>query len=140
MELEGRWISQRSIALIAAGCILAVGAATLPAPAALDLAVGGRRVVKNQPVSTCNAAAKTALNAVLQDASEIGTGDTGEWRAYAPADSTGHPSAAAAVHCYPLDDGFVVTFTCAVEVPPSTDTASALCSKLATAFGPGGGT
>lgn len=125
-------------ALFAAGCALALGAATLPAPAALDLAVGARRVVKNQPVSSCNAAAKSALNSVLADAAEVGSGDTGEWRAYGPPDSAGHSSAAAAVHCYPLDDGFVVTFTCAVETPPSTDTASALCSKLATGFSPGG--
>ncbi len=122
-------------ALLAAGCALALGGATLPARAALDLAVGARKVVKNQPVSSCNAAAKSALSSVLSDASEIGTGDTGEWRGYAAADSSGNSSAAAAVHCYPLDDGYVVTFTCAVEVPPSTDTASALCTKLATAFG-----
>jgi len=126
------------VALFAAGCALALGAVTLPAPAALDLAVGARKVVKNQPVSSCNAAAKSALNSALTDAAEVGSGDTGEWRAYAAPDSAGHSSAAAAVHCYPLDDGFVVTFTCAVETPPSTDTASALCSKLAAAFSPGG--
>jgi hypothetical protein len=123
-------------ALLSAGCVLALGAATLPAPAALDMAVGARKVVKSQPISSCNAAAKNALNSVLQDASEIGTGDTGEWRAYGPADSDGHSSTAGAIHCYPLDDGYVVTFTCAVQLP-STDTASALCTKLATAFGGG---
>lgn len=123
--------------VLAAACVLTLGATTLPAPAALDMAVGARKVVKNQPVSGCNAAAKTALDSVLQDASEIGSGDTGEWRAYGPADSSGHSSAAAAVHCYPTDDGYVVTFTCAVQTPPSTDTASALCTKLATAFGGG---
>ncbi len=124
-------------AFLAAGCVVALGAATLPARAALDMAVGARKIVKSQPVSSCNAAAKSALNSVLQDASEVGTGDTGEWRAYAPADASGHSSAGAAVHCYPLDDGYVVTFTCAVQTPPSTDTASALCTKLATAFGGG---
>ena len=121
--------------LIAAVCAVALGASALPAPAALDLAVGERRVVKNQPVSSCNSAAKNALNAVLKTANEVGTGDTGEWTAYGLYDSADHPSVAAAVHCYPIDNGFVVTFTCAAEVPPSTDTASALCSKIATAFG-----
>lgn len=125
----------RRAALLAAGCILALGAATPPAPAALDMAVGARKVVKSQAVSSCNAAAKNALNSVLQDASEVGSGDTGEWRGYGPADSAGHSSSAAAVHCYPLDDGYIVTFTCAVQTPDSTDTASALCTKLATAFG-----
>ena len=124
-------------ALPAAACALALGAAALPASAALDLAVGARKIVKNQPVSGCNAAAKNALNSVLSDAAEIGSGDTGEWRAYGAPDSSGHSSAAAAVHCYPVDDGYVVTFTCAVETPPNADTASALCGKLATAFGGG---
>ena len=127
----------RRAALLAAGCVLAVGAATPPAPAALDMAVGARKVVKTQPVSSCNAAAKSALNSVLQDASEVGSGDTGEWRAYGSPDSAGHSSSAAAVHCYPLDDGYVVTFTCAVQTPDSADTASGLCTKLATAFGGG---
>jgi hypothetical protein len=128
----------RRLALLAAGCALALGTSMLPAPAALDLAVGARKVVKSQPVSSCNAAAKSALNSVLQDASEVGTGDTGEWRANGAPDSAGHSLSAAAVHCYPLDDnGYVVTFTCAVQTPDSTDTASALCTKLATAFGGG---
>lgn len=122
-------------ALVAVGCAAALGAATLPAAAALDMAVGARTVVKNQPVSTCNTSAKNALTTVLKTADEVGNGDTGEWRAYGLYDSDDHPSVAAAVHCYPLDNGFVVTFTCAAEVPPSTDTASALCSKIATAFG-----
>ena len=122
-------------ALLVAGCAVALAAATIPAPAALDLAVGARKVVKGQPVSSCNGSAKTALTSVLADASEVGSGDTGEWRAYGLADSSGKPSAAAAIHCYPLDDGYVVTFTCAVQAPPATDTASALCTKIAGAFG-----
>jgi len=127
----------RRLALLAAGCALAIGTSTLAAPAALDMAVGARKIVKSQPVSSCNAAAKNALNSVLQDASEVGSGDTGEWRANGAPDSAGHSAAAAAVHCYPLDDGYVVTFTCAVQTPDSTDSASALCTKLATAFGGG---
>jgi hypothetical protein len=102
--------------------------------------VGARQVVKNQPVSACNSSAKNALNSVLQGAAEIGTGDTGEWKAYGPPDSSGNSFAAAAIHCYPLDEsGYVVTFTCAAQVPPNADTANALCSKLTAAFGSGGG-
>jgi hypothetical protein len=122
-------------ALLAAGCALALGAATLPARAALDLAVGARKVVKSQPVSACNASAKSALTSLFGDADEMGSGDTGEWRAYGLRDTSNLPAAAAAVHCYPLDGGYVVTFTCAVQVPPSPDTASALCDKLASSFG-----
>jgi hypothetical protein len=107
------------------------------ARAAIDMAVGARKVVKNEPVSDCNAKAKNALNAVFQDASEIGSGDTGEWKAYGAADASGHPSSAAAIHCYPIDSGYVVTFTCAAQVPPSPNTAGALCAKLSEAFGGG---
>ena len=121
-------------ALLAGGFALAFGMAGTNSSAAIDLAVGARNVVKNQPVSACNSKAKTALNAVLQNAAEIGEGDTGEWEAYGAADSSGHPSAGAAIHCYPIDNGYVVTFTCAAQVPPNPDTASALCTKLAAAF------
>jgi hypothetical protein len=46
----------------------------------------------------------------------------------------GNSLAAAAVHCYPADTGYVVTFTCAVQAPPYQDSANGLCTKLATAF------
>lgn len=104
------------------------------APAAVDMTAGTRAVVPNKPVSDCSARAKSALNSVLQSAGEAGAG-TGQWLAYGPADSSGQASAAAAIHCFPLDKGYVATFTCAVEVPPNSDTASALCSKLTAAFG-----
>jgi hypothetical protein len=133
-----RTFCNRFVAL-AAGFALAFGLTGGRAPAALDMFVGARQIVRNQPVSACNNTAKTALNAVLQGASEIGTGDTGEWKAYGPADASGNSFAAAAIHCYPLDSGYVVTFTCAVQVPPNADTGNALCSKLSAAFGSGGG-
>ena len=130
----------RRFAVLAVGFTFAFGAAGSRAPAALDVVVGARKVVKNQPVSACNAGAKTALNSVFQNAAEVGSGDTGEWKGTGPADSSGNAFAAAAVHCYPLDDveGYLVTFTCAVQIPPNPDTASALCGKLADAFGNGG--
>jgi hypothetical protein len=122
------------LALLAGGFALAFAMAGANSQAAIDLAVGARNVVKNEPVSDCNSKAKTALNAVLQNAAEIGSGDTGEWEAYGANDSSGHPSAAAAIHCYPLDNGYVVTFTCAAQMPPNPESASALCTKLAAAF------
>ena len=125
-------------AVLAVGFVLAFGSARATAPAALDVFVGARKVVKNQPVSACNAGAKSALNSVLQNALEVGTGDTGEWKALGSSDASGNSFAAAAVHCYPLDDGYVVTFTCAAQVPPNPDSASALCGKPTAAFGEGG--
>ncbi len=121
------------VALFGAAFALAFGVLATPASAGLDLAVGTKKVVKGEAVSSCNEKAKSALNAVLENALEVG-GDTGEWRASAPADSSGNSSAAAAVHCYPVDTGYVVTFTCAVQAPPYSDSASGLCTKLATAF------
>ncbi len=105
-----------------------------PAPAALDMVVGARRVVQNEPVSTCSSKAKTALSAQLPTVFEAGDG-TGQWLGYGTADSTGHSSAAAAIHCYPVGNGYVVTFTCAVDQPPNPEDASTLCGKLAGSFG-----
>jgi len=132
--VNARTIARRA-ALFSAACAVAFGATTTTSRAALDFAVGARTVVKGEPVSNCNAQARKTLDAVLQDAAEVGSGDTGEWRAYAAPDASGHSSAVAAIHCYPLDDGYLATFTCAVQVPPNPDSAIALCTKLATAFG-----
>ncbi|MBV8198498.1 MAG: hypothetical protein JO263_10210 [Candidatus Eremiobacteraeota bacterium] len=102
--------------------------------AALEMVVGARQVVKNEPVSACNTKAHTALNGVFLNAAEVGSGDTGEWKAFGAVDPDGHSFSAGAIHCYPLDDGYVVTFTCAAQSPPSPDTAAALCTKLEAAF------
>jgi hypothetical protein len=133
-----RTFCNRLVAL-GAGFALAFGLTGARAPAALDMFDGARQVVK-QPVSACNSGAKSALNSVLQGASEIGSGDTGEWKAYGPPDASGNSFAAAAIHCYPLtDDSYLVTFTCAAQVPPNADTANALCTKITAAFGSGAG-
>ena len=121
------------VALFGAAFALAFGVLATPASAGLDLAIGAKKVVKGEPLSSCNDKAKAALNAVLENALEVG-GDTGEWRASAAPDSSGNSSAAAAVHCYPVDTGYLVTFTCAVQAPPYQDSANGLCTKLATAF------
>jgi hypothetical protein len=112
---------------------LAMGATAVRAPAALDMALGERKVVDNQPISACDTSAKAALDAVLNNASEIGAG-SGEWAGFAPATTADGTTATAAIHCFPAGNGYVVTFTCATQVPPSADSAEALCSKLSEAF------
>jgi hypothetical protein len=111
-----------------------MSATALRAPASLDMTVGDRKVDDNQPVSACNASAKAALTAVVNNASELGA--SGEWVGYAPATGPDGVVATAAIHCFPLGaNGYLVTFTCATQVPPNPDSAGALCGKLSAAFG-----
>jgi hypothetical protein len=114
---------------------LAFGLAGRPAPAALDVVVGARNVVKNASLSSCNDKARSALSTVLGKAAEYG--DTGNWEGYGATDSSGNSFAAASIACYPLDDvhGYLVLFTCAAQSPPATESASVICGKLADAFG-----
>jgi hypothetical protein len=122
-------------AVVVAGLALAVGLAGRPAAAALDMVIGDKTVVKNESLSSCNTKAQSALISVLGKAAEYG--DTGSWEGYGATDSSGNSFAAAAIHCYPLDavSGYLVTFTCAAQSPPATETPSAICTKLAAAFG-----
>lgn len=128
--------SRVRFASFAAAFVLCFAVTSVAAPAALDMAIGTRLVVANEPVSDCSTKAKNALNSVLQNAFEAGEG-TGQWLAYGPLDTAGNASATAAVHCFPVDTGYVVTFTCATEVPPNADSAVGLCTKLSAAFGSG---
>lgn len=121
----------RRFVTVSAAMLTCVALLTARAPAEILIAVGDSVTVANEPVSDCNAKAKTALDSVLQNAGDNGAG---VWLAYGPPDSSGHSSATAAIHCYPLDNGYNVSFTCAVEVPPNPDTATTLCTKLAAAF------
>lgn len=118
--------------------LVAASIALLPgiARANLDTFVGPRVLVQNKPLVDCTANAKNALNSVLHNAFEAGDG-TAQWLAYGPPDSSGHATAAAAIHCYTVGSGYSATFTCAAQVPPNPDTAPSLCSKLTTAFGAG---
>ncbi len=122
-----------SFALGALAGAAAFGSLALPAPAALDMADGPRRVVTTLPLSACNDAAKAALTEVFTGAQELGSG-TGEWQAIGAGDTANGSTSAAAIHCYPLDKGFVATFTCAAQVPPYPDSAATLCTKLSAAF------
>ncbi len=123
------------VASFVIGLLLAFGVARTGASAALDVVVGDRNVVKNQPLSSCNSKAQSALATVLGKPAEIG--DTGEWEGFGATDGSGNSFAAAAIHCWPLDDigGYLVTFTCASQTPPATESASVICSKLSAAFG-----
>lgn len=120
--------------LLAAGFVAASICTVTTASAGLDMAVGARKVVQGQPISACNSAAKSALQGAQLSAQELGT-DSGEWEGYGAGTTLDGTTTAAAIHCFPTDGGFVVTFTCAAQVPPSTDSAAALCDKLAAAFG-----
>lgn len=123
--------THRRIAIAAVALLTCVSFLTARAPAGILIAIGDSITVTNEPISDCNAKAKTALDSVLQNAGDNGAG---VWLAYGPPDSSGHASATATVHCYPIDNGYNVSFTCAVEVPPNPDTATTLCTKLAAAF------
>jgi hypothetical protein len=117
----------------AVGFALVFGLAGAPARAALDVVVGARNVVKDEPVSSCDSKASQALKSVLGNQDEI---NPHEWRGVGAVDAAGGSFAAAAVHCYPLDGtGYVVTFTCAAQSPPSPESASVICSQLAENFG-----
>ena len=122
----------RLAAFLAAAAIdFAVCAA--PAPAALDVVVGDSRVVQNQPLTDCNTRAQSALTAVLQRPIEAGDG-TGEWGALTKVEAPATPPEAGSIHCFPIGNGYLVTFECAVEIPPATQSAADLCTKLSAAF------
>lgn len=125
--------SFRSRVALVAAFALAFGLTPVAARAALDMADGSRKVVDNEPRSACNSRAAAALQVVLGGAAQVGE-DSGEWEAYGPPGVNVGPAAAAAVHCYPVGAGYLVTFTCAVELPYNPDPASVLCTKLEAAF------
>ncbi len=118
-------------ALLIGAFALNVGFASLPASAALDLVVAQQSVVPNKPFADCSSRAKNALNSVMQNATEAGTG-SGHW--VGVQNIEGSISASAVIECHPDAGGYHAGFTCAVQVPPNSESASALCTKLTTAF------
>jgi hypothetical protein len=103
------------------------------APAAIDFSVGIRYVSESGTLPDCSAKAKQSLGAFLQDASESNPG-SGDWSAHSQNGVNGTPTATAAVRCFPLPSGYVVTFTCAVQLPDNPYTANALCLDIAHKF------
>jgi hypothetical protein len=120
-------------ALFAVALALDAVVCAAPAPAAIDIAIGDQRVVQNQPLSDCTTRAQNALRTLLQTPSQAGAGT--ELMAEAPVEAPATPPRAASIHCFPLDgSGYIVTFECAVEIPPNPTPASDLCAKLVAAF------
>jgi hypothetical protein len=122
------WFRSICIAAAVVLCTLLVSA---PASATLDTVIGQRSVVPDQPFSDCSDKAHHALTAVMQSATEAGTG-SGHWFGVDNVDGT--PSEIAVVECHPQGNGYAVSFTCSTQVPASTDTAAALCTKVIAAF------
>lgn len=103
------------------------------APAAVDISVGIRHVSPDGSLTDCSAKAKASLDAFLQDAAETSTG-SGDWTAHAQNGITGTPTATAVVRCYALPKGYVVTFTCAVQLPDNPYSSDELCKDVAHKF------
>jgi hypothetical protein len=123
---------RRGILAAAAFCagLLASSAA---APAAVDMSVGIRYRADTGTLQDCSAKARSSLDAFLQNATESPAG-SGEWLAYSANGPEGTPTGAATVRCYALTQGYVATFTCAVQAPLSPYSADALCRDVAHKF------
>ncbi len=119
--------------LVTTASLFAVVSFGVPAPAAVDMSVGIRHVSPDGSAEECGAKAKAALSAFLQGASEPTPG-SGEWIATAQNPQAGAVTAAATVRCYPLSKGYVVTFTCAVQLPENPFGADTLCLDVAHKF------
>ena len=103
------------------------------APASLDIASGIRYVSPDGSLSDCSTKAKASLEVFLQGATEQGAG-SGDWSAYSQNGPSGTPTATAVVRCYALPKGFVVTFTCVVQLPDNPYPAEGLCRNVAHKF------
>jgi hypothetical protein len=103
------------------------------APAAVEMSTGIRYVIPSGSADDCSAKAKTALTAYLQNVTEQSTGG-GEWVATGPLGVTGPSTAAAVVRCNAVGKGYVVTFTCVVQIPGNPYPADALCLDIAHNF------
>jgi hypothetical protein len=103
------------------------------APAAVEMSAGIRHVNDTGSLADCSAKAKAALTAYLRGETESAQG-SGEWIAMAQNPRAGAATAAATVRCYGLPQGYVVTFTCAVQLPENPYGADALCLDIAHKF------
>jgi hypothetical protein len=113
--------------------ILALALPAGVAWARVDFSVGIRYVSLSGTLQDCSAKAKAALESYLPGATESSPG-SGEWVAMGQNILTGAASSAAAVRCYALSKGYVVTFTCSALVPANPYGASPLCLDIAHKF------
>jgi hypothetical protein len=121
-----QWLFAGALVFSALLCVSA-------APAAVSMSTGIRYVIPTGSAEDCSAKAKTALNAYLQNATEQVSG-SGEWIATGPQGVTGPSTAAGVVRCFPVGKGYVVTFTCVVQIPGNPYPADALCLDVAHNF------
>lgn len=123
----------RPAAIAGAAVLTAMVWCGAQAPAAVDFSVGIRYVNDTGSLSECSAKAKQSLAAFLQEPSESSPG-SGDWSAVSQNGVNGTPTASAVVRCYGLSHGYVVTFTCAVQLPDNPYTANTLCLDVAHKF------
>lgn len=113
--------------------VLAIVLPAGTASARVDVSAGIRYLSPSGTLQDCSAKAKAALEAYLPGARESSPG-SGEWVALAQNIRTGAASSGAAVRCYGLPKGYVVTFTCSVLAPANPYGAGPLCLDIAHKF------
>ncbi|HXO18047.1 MAG TPA: hypothetical protein VN909_07740 [Candidatus Dormibacteraeota bacterium] len=123
----------RRLSLLAVALAAGLVWCSADAPAAVDLSVGIRYVSPQGSISDCGAKAKSSLDAFLRGAAESSPG-SGEWLAFTSNGVAGTPTGAATVRCYALSKGYVVTFTCVVQLPDNPYGSDALCLDVAHKF------
>jgi hypothetical protein len=123
----------RRSALVAVAFITGLIWCSSVAPASVDISAGIRHVSPDGTLGNCGSKAQSSLDAFLQGAAETNPG-SGDWLAHSQNGIAGTPTAIAAVRCYALPKGYVVTFTCTVQLPDNPYTAVALCLDVAHKF------
>jgi hypothetical protein len=123
----------RRIAVVAVALFSGVLWCSSGGLASVDISAGIRHVSPDGTLADCGEKAKASLDEFLQDATESSAG-SGDWLAHSQNGIAGSPTATAAVRCYGLPKGYLVTFTCAVQLPDSPYTADALCLDIAHKF------
>jgi hypothetical protein len=124
---------RRRYGLVSAFLITAVLASIAVAHAGVAMSTGIRYVYNGGGMDVCSTKAKAAMAAYLTNVTEK-TAGSGEFEGYGKPDSNGQTTAAATVRCAPVGNGFVVTFTCAVQQPGSAFDADSLCLNIAHNF------
>ncbi|MGC1758245.1 MAG: hypothetical protein WA742_02730 [Candidatus Cybelea sp.] len=123
----------RRVAIAAAALLAGIVWYAPAARASVDLSVGIRKLSDTGSLADCGAKAKASLEAFLVEASETSSG-SGDWSAHSTNGVAGTPTATAVVRCVALNKGYVVTFTCAVQLPDNPYGADALCLDVAHKF------
>jgi hypothetical protein len=128
------------VSALAAIAILTAVLGPSQARAAIDMVSGAQGTATNATDDACSASAKAALTTAMgHPAIEAGAG-TGQWLGFGANDSNGNPTVSAAIHCFTVGKGYVVTVTCAAERAAGAESATDLCARVEKAFAtPAGG-